>query len=536
MAYVRVSEGVLEGEVVKNMFGESYCSFKGIPYAEPPLGNLRFKAPQPPKSWQGVRKATEFGPICYQADLFKKEAPSGSEDCLYLNVYTPDTKPDKPLPVMFWIHGGGLYWGSGNDDFYGPDFLVRQEVVLVTINYRLGALGFLCLGTEDAPGNAGMKDQVAALRWVNKNISHFGGDPNNVTIFGESAGGWSVGYHLVTPMSKGLFKRAILQSGICSCPDAQTVEYRENALALAKKLGFDSRDDKELYEFYKSQPFESLILTNESSSHSEADTPVLELKWTVVSEKQFGDNERFFYGDVLNALRNNIHDGVDIMVGYNEDESVGMVSMMGINYVQAEIDKANNLPKFFVPKAFTNYSDKLQLEIGKKIKDFYLKGEPASMNNFDQILKFYNCNLLIYEVAEFLKLSAQRNKTYSYIFTCKSKRNLFSQICQVDKFYGDRMFTCHADDLAYLFEFNNMKQVLEKDSKEFKMMEQVTKLWTNFAKFGKPTPNSDLGVQWPEYSVEDKHYLDIGEQLTVGTDGNEVQFWENIFMEYLPQR
>lgn len=382
---------------------------------------------------------------------------------------------------MFWIHGGGFFWGSGNDDFYGPDFLVRQDVILVTINYRLEVLGFLCLDTEDAPGNAGMKDQVAALRWTNKNISNFGGDPNNITIFGESAGGASVGYHLVSPMSKGLFKKAILQSGYCSCPWAQAVRHRETAIAFAQKLGYHSNDDKELYEFYKALPIESLILTN----LTEAKKSGVELMWSVVNEKQIGHIERFFYGDIDEALRNNIHDDVEVIAGYVEDEFIGLIGILGLDLIQVNTEDANNSPEFFVPKKYAvNWSNELQLEIGKKMKEFYLKGEPVAMNNLDQILKFLSCGAFVYECAKLLKFSAKRNKTYSYKFTCKSKRNLFSKMYQLEKKFGDRMFTSHCDDLAYLFEVNYMKQELERDSKELKMIEQVTKLWTNFAKFG----------------------------------------------------
>ncbi|GBP60488.1 Esterase B1 [Eumeta japonica] len=190
MPKVHVEQGWLEGEraplVTKDGF---YNCFKGIPYAAPPIGKLHFKAPQSPILWKG------------------------NEDCLYLNVYTPELTPKHPLPLMFFIHSGGYKCGSGNTDNYGPDFLVKEEVVLVTINYRVEVLGFLCLENKDVPGNAEMKDQVAALRWVQKNISNFGGDPNNVTIFGESAGGGSVGWHILSPMSKGLFQRAILMSG-----------------------------------------------------------------------------------------------------------------------------------------------------------------------------------------------------------------------------------------------------------------------------------------------------------------------------------
>ena len=191
--------------------------------------------------------------------MFNEGKFIGSEDCLYLNVYTSNVKPDKLLPVMFYIHGGGFRVGSGDDDAHGPQFLVRQGVIVITINYRLEVFGFLCLNTEDVPGNAGMKDQVQALRWVSKNIASFGGDSNNITIFGESAGGVSVSYHLMSPMTKGLFRRAICQSGVSLCYWGQAYRPRDRALALARNLGFFSEDDQELYDFFKNQPESTLI-------------------------------------------------------------------------------------------------------------------------------------------------------------------------------------------------------------------------------------------------------------------------------------
>lgn len=181
-----------------------------------------------------IRSAKEHGPICYQTDNIFNFSTSGSEDCLYLNVYTPSILPLILLPVMIFIHGGSFKSGSGNEEIYGPDFLVKNEVILVTINYRLGVFGFLSLQSKNIPGNAGMKDQVAALKWVKSNIENFGGDPNNITIFGESAGAASVSFHLISPLTKGLFKRAIIQSGSANCWWAQALEPRERAKALAR--------------------------------------------------------------------------------------------------------------------------------------------------------------------------------------------------------------------------------------------------------------------------------------------------------------
>ena len=191
-------------------------AFRGLPYAAPPTGNLRWRPPQPPASWNGIRDATQYAPSCLQKpNLFQPPGPK-SEDCLYLNVSTPTLRRDAMRPVLVWIHGGGFTQDGALN--YDGTKLAANGIVVVTINYRLGALGFLAhpalASRPGGPaGNYGLMDQQEALRWVKHNVAHFGGDPGNVTIAGQSAGGLSVLAHLVSTGSRGLFQRAIVQSG-----------------------------------------------------------------------------------------------------------------------------------------------------------------------------------------------------------------------------------------------------------------------------------------------------------------------------------
>ena len=201
------------------------CSWKGIPYAAPPVGELRFRAPQPAPAWSGVREAFGPGPQCMQVLARGDARKNMSEDCLYLNVWRP--QKSGVFPVMVWIHGGGYIMGSGGQGATGMTFDGSRlaefgDVIVVTINYRLHAFGFLAdpaLRDEDpnhSTGNYGSLDQVAAIRWVHDNIAQFAGDPEKVTIFGESAGGWSICTMLATPLNQGMFQRAILESGGCT--------------------------------------------------------------------------------------------------------------------------------------------------------------------------------------------------------------------------------------------------------------------------------------------------------------------------------
>src|SRR5580698_3805 len=216
---VKIEQGQIHGKLVKE---NKVRAFLGIPYAAPPVGDLRWKAPQPAAKWKGVRDATSFGAHCAQNHVFDDmifQDSGPSEDCLFLNVYAPvDASSKSELPVMFWIHGGGYSGGGGNEPRSNGDFLPTKGVVLVTINYRLGVFGFLA--TPDltkeaggAAGNYGLLDMVAALRWVKDNIAKFGGDPGNVTIFGESAGSMAVSTLMAAQPARGLFQKAIGESG-----------------------------------------------------------------------------------------------------------------------------------------------------------------------------------------------------------------------------------------------------------------------------------------------------------------------------------
>ena len=248
---VEIEGGRVQGAALdpdKTVYG-----FKGIPFAAPPTGDLRWRPPAPVPAWSGVRSCTAYGPTCPQLKLpppFDQDLGPMDENCLYLNVFAAAREARERRPVMVWMHGGGFYGGSGSTDAYEGRSLAGRGVVLVTINYRLGPLGFLAhpwLSAESGrgvSGNYGLLDQIAALGWVQRNIAAFGGDPDRVTIFGESGGARSVCFQMSTPLSRGLFHRAIIQSGSpyralgrLSEPRGGLPAIEEQGAALARKLG-----------------------------------------------------------------------------------------------------------------------------------------------------------------------------------------------------------------------------------------------------------------------------------------------------------
>lgn len=256
---VDAAAGAIEGEYVDE--ARDVLVFRGVPYAQPPVGAARWQPPAAVEAWDGVRPATAFGPVCWQrardmSSLYARGDLDTDEDCLYLNVWAPAGEPAASHPVMVWFHGGGHNAGSGSARIFDGAALARRGVVLVTINYRLGPFGFLAhpaLSAESprgSSGNYGLLDQIAALRWVRDNIAAFGGDAGNVTIFGQSAGSWTVCYLTASPLARGLFHKAIGQSGGCFKGERQYLDRatgepgaeqsaHEAGLAAAAELGVE---------------------------------------------------------------------------------------------------------------------------------------------------------------------------------------------------------------------------------------------------------------------------------------------------------
>jgi para-nitrobenzyl esterase len=329
-AAVPTQSGLVEG-VEEN----GALVFKGIPFAAPPVGPLRWRAPVLPDEWEGVRMADTFAPICPQRGAYPEDSPPEpmSEDCLYLNIWAPAGAEGKKLPVLVWVYGGGLVNGSSSTPLYWGDNLARRDVIVVTANYRIGALGFLAHpdftkeSANASSGNYGLLDQLAALQWVKSNIEAFGGDADNVTVFGQSSGSISISTLIASPLSRGLFRRAIGQSGGLFEPIEAAGEFKlggaeQVGLALGEKLGAPTADA------LRALPVEEIVAARFN--------PQPNIDGYVLSETPYA------------AFANGRQSGVDVLVGSNEDEGLYFISGRTITAATLQQVLLQDFPSFVV--------------------------------------------------------------------------------------------------------------------------------------------------------------------------------------------
>ena len=480
---VSTEHGMLEG--AWSQADASIGVFRGIPYAQPPIGDLRWRAPHDLASWTGVRHATKFGAACWQSysdDAFvwsRGEFPR-SEDCLHLNIWQPE-KTDATAPVMVWFHGGAHTGGFAHVELFDGTELARQGVVVVTVNYRLGPWGFLAhpaLAEEsehNSTGNYGLMDKIAALKWVQKNIQGFGGNPDNVTLFGQSAGSSSVCALMASPLASGLFDKAIGQSAACLVKEKRDANGQQRGARLAQlalgELGAQDSESQVTAKQLRSIDNQSLLSAMENSPWSEGSRIVVD-GW-VLPEAPV---------DVFNA---NQQAKVPLLVGSLANEGH---ELLPLNNALTESELDQYLNKTFAetaPKLKALYAEDLAISPGMALREILtdafmamsMRGWAQYNHNADQPTYLYYMDYVppAYQIYLFddpnLNLPGGPRSTGAY----------------------------HSGDLAYVF--NNVGKTgdfwLEED---FAMARAMSGYWTNFAKTG--NPNGTNLPNWARYETQ----------------------------------
>ncbi|EFN64812.1 Esterase FE4 [Camponotus floridanus] len=523
---LEIPQGFLKGLKANTVLqNKPYYSFKGIPYAKPNVGIHKFQMPESANGWEGTYDATYHRSACPFFCMIKQDM-IGEEDCLYLNVYTPVLDKDARKAVMVWFHGGGFNGGLGDDLFYGPDFLIEQDVILVTLNYRLGPIGFLNTGDKNALGNAGLKDQVMALKWVKDNIHYFGGCPNRVTIFGEDAGASSVQFHMMSPMSDGLFNGAIQQSGSAVNTWAISYNPREFAFKLGDKLDIETDDSAELVSKLAEFSPKELIAASNEVMKTENTMNGRFAAFLPSVEVDLGQ-EIFLPDDPWTLLKSGKIANVPVMAGITADESAFFVQMMLGN-----IDQMNEHFENFLPVDLNVTDAGQKNELGESLKSFYFGDKSISTETTKEFMMMLDDIMFDAATALSLDILSSRISTpiYEYIFSYEAPFGMMKTMFQVED------GVAHGDDMTYEFYSDALKNVPQPGSPAEKMMRIFTTLLANFAKDGNPTSNLNeyVTVNWEPRGKED-NYMNINQELKMqkGFMQNRINFWTNLYKNVL---
>uniref|UniRef100_A0A8C2KCD7 Carboxylic ester hydrolase n=1 Tax=Cyprinus carpio TaxID=7962 RepID=A0A8C2KCD7_CYPCA len=459
-------------------------SYFGVPFAKPPVGPLRLALPQPAEAWQGVRDATKQPPMCLQArevllELLANfsmsvEVPEVSEDCLYLNIYTPSKPGDNSkLPVMVWIHGGGFSAASASI-FDGLVLAAYQDVVVVLIQYRLGLLGFFSTGDEHAPGNYGLLDQVAALQWVQENIHSFGGDPGLVTIFGESAGGVSVSLHVLSPLSSNLFRYAIAESGTAAMDAIMSPNPLPTAQYVGNTSGCDISSTKKMVDCVMQLTEEDILKIAKEQ---------LMLRFGVTIDGQF------------------LPKPVEELLKFHEFSKVPLIN--GVTNDDGGYTLPNVMEKLIF---YMLLLDRIKIREGfrEMMGDFFFNIPARKVSNYHR-----DAGAPVY-VYEFQHSPSLLKKNRPSFVGCD---------------HGDDMFFV----LGYCFG-RHLKVQDEFSEEENELCKTVMAYWGNFARTG--SPNGPGLTKWPEYGDE-AEYLGIGLEQKPGKNFKGKHF--DFMTQKLPQ-
>ncbi|MBY8992088.1 MAG: carboxylesterase/lipase family protein [Candidatus Lokiarchaeota archaeon] len=492
---VETTNGIVRGYSRRGVF-----KFKGIPYAAPPKGNLRFKPPAPVEPWSDVLDATNYSPVSIQPPSlleaqFGEPMPQSEAECLTLNIWTQGLDIGK-RPVMFWIHGGGFTTGSGAS-LDGTRLVFRGDVVVVSINYRLGYLGFLYMpDMPDTTANAGILDMVAALEWVKENIQKFGGDPNNVTIFGESAGGMAVSTLLATPSAKGLFHRAIPQSGAANKFSYNPVSAIKVYEELIQKLGVEKGN----IEALRKSPAENFIVPQMDMTEFRASGlrvgPVIEKSTLPVHP--------------LEAISKGDAKDIDVFIGSNLDENK-MFLMWNPKAFELSEERLHKTVNTFM--RFTKQKESK----AKEIIDRYRELRKTPRNITDAILTDFTFRIPSIRLAE--EQSKHQKNIYMYLFTWQSPLG------------GGKFGAMHALELPFVFGLFGDRDIgffPGRTEETQRLSEQMMDTWIAFARSG--NPNHENIPELPPYDKENRATILFDKEVTIEQDpyGNERVAWEGI--------
>ncbi|XP_036043688.1 acylcarnitine hydrolase-like isoform X1 [Onychomys torridus] len=488
--------------------------FLGIPFAKPPVGPLRFAPPEAPEPWSGVRDGTSYPAICLQnVDMMNSEGLkklkmmmppiSVSEDCLHLNIYTPSHAHEgSNLPVMVWIHGGALVVGTASM-YDGSMLTAIEDVVIVTIQYRLGVLGFFSTGDQHARGNWGYLDQVAALRWVQQNIAHFGGNPDQVTIFGESAGGTSVSSLVLSPLSKGLFHGAIMQSGVALLPGLISSSSEVVYQTVANLSGCEAMDSEALVHCLRGK--------------SEAEILDINKVFQVIPAVVDGE---FLPRHPQELLASVDFHPVPSIIGVNNDEYGWIIpTVIGSAQTIKEITRENlqdvlknTAAQMMLPP---EYSDLLMEEYMGNTED-----PQALQIQFTEMMGDFMFVIPALQVAHF-----QRSHAPVYFYEFQHRSSFFKDI------KPSHVKADHGDVVPFVFGSFFWSTKFDLTEEEELLNRRMMKYWANFARHG--NPNSEGLPYWPMLD-HDEQYLQLDIKPTVGRalKARRLKFWTKT----LPQK